>query len=290
MKGIILAGGRSTRLHPLTISVSKQLLPLYDKPMVYYPLSMLMLAGIREIIVISTEEHLPSFRRLLDDGSQWGLTFYYGEQDEPRGIADAFLVAREFIEGDSVCLILGDNIFFGNALPDKLRKAAAFVDGAVIFAYKVRDPQRYGNVEFDDQGKVIRIEEKPEHPRSDYAIPGMYFYDQKVVDIAARLQPSARGEIEITDVHQAYLEKGKLKVEVLGRGVAWLDAGTHTSLLQAANFVQTVQERQGMMISCPEEIAYKMGYISAAELRSLMEGMANNSYRTYIMRLLDDDA
>lgn len=289
MKGIILAGGHGTRLYPLTLSTSKQLLPVYDKPMIYYPLSMLMLAGIREILVISTPSALPAFQSLLEDGSQWGLKFEFAEQLEPRGLADAFLIRPEFIGTDPVSLILGDNIFFGHGLPARLREAAQLEDGALIFAYPVRDPQRYGVVEFDETGQAISIEEKPQKPRSSYAVPGLYFYDQKVVEIAAGLKPSARGEIEITDLNQVYLDRGKLRVSVMGRGVAWLDAGTHESLLQAANFVQAVEDRQGMMISCPEEIAFRLGYINEDGLRQQAQRYQNNRYGTYLMRLLDDD-
>ncbi len=289
MKGIILAGGHGTRLHPLTLGLSKQLLPLYDKPMLYYPLSMLMLAGIREILVISTPAHLPIFRAMLADGSQWGLKFSYAPQPEPRGLADAFLVGREFIQEDSVCLILGDNIFYGHGLPDELRQASSLTEGALIFAYPVRDPERYGVVDFDAHGNVLSIEEKPVRPRSHFAIPGMYFFDRQVVSIAEGLAPSARGELEITDVHLAYLQREQLRVQVLGRGYAWLDAGTHESLMQAASFVQAVQERQGLMISCPEEIAYRMGYIDAAQLQAQAETMGDNRYRAYLLRLLQED-
>jgi len=289
MKGIILSGGKGTRLYPLTIGVSKQLLPIYDKPMVYYPLSMLMLAGIREILVISSSDALPAFRSLLKDGSHLGLKFSYAEQAEPRGLADAFLVGKEFIAGQPVCLILGDNIFFGHGLPAQLRTAAQLTQGALIFAYPVRDPERYGVVEFDSKGLALSIEEKPAVPRSHYAVPGIYFYDSQVATMAARLQPSARGEIEITDLNVMYLQHGKLRVEILGRGVAWLDAGTHEALLQASNFVQTVQDRQGMMISCPEEIAYRLGFIDAEQLRWQAKTMDSNQYGQYLLHLLEDE-
>ena len=288
MKGIILAGGRGTRLFPLTIGVSKQLLPVYDKPMVYYPLSMLMLAGIREILVISTPEAIPAFQILLGSGEQWGLRFYYAEQPDPRGLADAFLVGKEFIRQEPVCLILGDNIFFGQGLAQNLRKAAELTKGALIFAYPVRDPERYGVVEFDENGRALSIEEKPEKPRSHYAVPGIYFYDHQVVAFAENLQPSARGELEITDLNCLYLQRGELQVQSLGRGIAWLDAGTHESLLQAAGFVQAVEDRQGMMISCPEEIAFRMGYIGREDLRQQAEKI-NNQYGAYLMRLLEED-
>lgn len=288
MKGIILAGGKGTRLYPLTIGTSKQLLPVYDKPMVYYPLSMLMLAGIREILVISTPDALPAFRDLLREGDQWGLKFSYIQQDEPRGLADAFLLGKEFINGEEVCLILGDNIFFGHGMPESLRRAADLKKGALIFAYPVRDPERYGVVEFDEEGKALSIEEKPEKPRSHYAVPGIYFYDGKVVDYAESLAPSGRGELEITDLNCIYLENRDLNVEVLGRGVAWLDAGTHESLLQAAQFVQTLEERQGMMISCPEEIAFRLGFI---DKQTLVEQATqiNNQYGDYLLRLVEEE-
>lgn len=288
MKGIILAGGSGTRLYPITLSMSKQLLPVYDKPMVYYPLSTLMLAGIREILIISNPESLPAYHNLLGDGSSWGLQFSYASQSQPRGLAEAFIIGRDFIGEDSVSLILGDNIVYGSGLVEKLKSSAELESGAVIFAYPVRDPQRYGVVEFNDEGRALRLEEKPAKPRSNYAVPGIYFYDNKVVEYAARVKPSERGELEITDLNQMYLENGMLKVEVLGRGVAWLDAGTLESLLQAANFVQAVEERQGLMISCPEEIAYRMGYISREQLRSAANKVANNQYGEYLIHLADD--
>jgi len=289
MKGIILAGGHGTRLYPLTFGTSKQLLPVYDKPMVYYPLSMLMLAGIREILLISTSAALPAFQTLLGDGSQWGLEFEYAEQSEPRGLADAFLVQPDFIGDQPVCLILGDNIFYGHGLRSLLSEASKLTHGALIFAYPVRDPQRYGVVEFDKNGRVLSIEEKPKEPRSHYAVPGLYFYDGKAVDIASNLKISARGELEITDLNKVYLEHGDLRVSIMGRGVAWLDAGTHESLLQAANFVQTVEERQGMMISCPEEIAYRMGFINSDQLLRQAQRFTGNQYGAYLLRMLDED-
>jgi len=288
MKGIILAGGHGTRLHPLTLAASKQLLPVYDKPMIYYPLSMLMLAGIREILVISTPEDLPSFRRLLGDGSQWGLRFSYAEQDQPRGLADAFRVGAEFIAGESSCLILGDNIFFGSGLSDILRRSATLTEGARIFAYSVRDPERYGVVEFDEEGKVLSLEEKPAKPRSNHAVPGIYFYDSNVVDLAAAMRPSSRGELEITDLNRLYLKRGNLRVEELGRGIAWLDAGTHEALQQSANFVQAVQERQGLMISCPEEIAYRRGFIDRLQLLQLAENLKSNAYGQYLSQVANE--
>ncbi len=288
MKGIILAGGRGTRLYPLTLATSKQMLPVYDKPMIYYPLSMLMLAGIREILVISTPEDLPVIRRLLGDGNSWGLQLSYAEQAEPRGLADAFLVGKEFINGERVCLILGDNIFFGQGLPTQLTSAAALKHGALVFAYPVQDPERYGVVEFDAQGKAISLEEKPKTPRSHYAVPGLYFYDERVVGFAESLKPSVRGEIEITDLNRIYLEAGELQVTPFGRGVAWLDAGTHESLLQAANFVQAVEERQGLMISSPEEIAYRRGFITREQLKELAKQMGNNGYGAYLLRLANE--
>ncbi len=286
MKGIILAGGKGTRLFPLTLTTSKQLLPVYDKPMIYYPLSMLMLANIREILVISSPEDLPAFRRLFGDGSQWGLEFTYAEQPSPRGLADAFIVGEEFINNEPVCLILGDNIFFGSGLPEKLRVAAQLQDGATIFAYPVRDPERYGVVEFDEDGKAISLEEKPKHPKSSFAVPGLYFYDSRVASLAKSLKPSARDEIEITDLNRIYLAQGDLNVLPLGRGIAWLDAGTHESLLQAAMFIQAVEDRQGIMISCPEEIAYRMGYIDKNQFKEIAKKYSTNSYGEYLQQLI----
>jgi len=285
MKGIILAGERGTRLYPLTIATSKQMLPVYDKPMVYYPLSMLMLAGIREILIISTPEALPGFRQLLKDGSQWGLKFEYAEQAEPRGLADAFLVGRDFIGSSPVCLMLGDNIFYGQGMASLLQECALLKEGAIIFGYKVNDPQRYGIVEFDPEGNVLSLEEKPQVPKSSFAIPGIYFYDGQVVGIAENLKPSARGEIEITDLNKVYLQKGLLKAKVFSRGVAWLDAGTHESLLQASMFIEAIQQRQSLMISCPEEIAYRMGYITKQQLCELGKELAGNSYGEYVLTL-----
>jgi glucose-1-phosphate thymidylyltransferase len=270
------------------MGVSKQLLPVYDKPMVYYPLSMLMLAGIREILVISSPEDLPQFRRLLGDGSRWGVRFEYAEQSAPRGLADAFIVGRDFVDGQPSCLILGDNIFFGTGLWDHLRLAAQIESGALIFAYPVRDPRSYGVIEFDATGRALSLEEKPEHPRSKFAVPGLYFYDKQVTDLVAHLKPSPRGELEITDVNRIYLERGQLQVRQLGRGVAWLDAGTHETLLQASTFVQAVEERQGLMIGCPEEVAYRMGFIAQEQLAALARDLRYNSYGDYLLRLLDE--
>lgn len=286
MKGIILAGGHGTRLYPLTMAISKQLLPVYDKPMIYYPLSMLMLANIRDILIISDPVQLPSFQRLLRSGNQWGINFSYTEQPEPRGLAEAFILGKDFIGQDPVCLILGDNIFFGHDLPKDLVAASELVDGAQIFAYEVNDPERYGVVEFDDNFIAKSLEEKPKSPKSNFAVPGLYFYDNHVVEYAESLKPSERGELEITDLNRIYLNSGKLKVGLMGRGVAWLDAGQPTALLQAAQFVQAIEERQGMMVSCLEEIAYRRGFISLEELEVLVEQMGDNRYKRYLKRII----
>ncbi|HXV75534.1 MAG TPA: glucose-1-phosphate thymidylyltransferase RfbA [Candidatus Polarisedimenticolaceae bacterium] len=289
MKGIILAGGSGTRLHPLTIAISKQLMPIYDKPMIYYPLSTLMLAGIREILVITTPEDRPSYERLLGDGEQVGLRLSYAEQPAPDGIAQAFVIGGDFIGSDRVALALGDNVFYGHGLPETLRRAAGRSRGATVFGYRVRDPERYGVVEFDATGKVIRLEEKPAKPRSPYAVTGLYFYDRRVVEIAAKLEPSARGELEITDVNRAYLATGELHVEMLGRGTAWLDTGTHQSMLQAANYIQAIEERQGLMVACIEEVAFKMGFIDADRVRRAAERMRKSGYGRYLLAMLDDE-
>ena len=290
MKGIILAGGKGTRLYPLTIVSSKQMLPVYDKPMIYYPLSTLMLAGIREILVISTPTALPAFKELFRDGSQWGLRFQYAEQAEPRGLADAFLVGQDFIGDSPVCLILGDNIFYGDGIVSLLQECASLTTGAIIFGYRVNNPERYGVVEFDAKQRVLSLEEKPARPRSNFAVPGIYFYDNQVVKAAESLTPSARGELEIMDLNKIYLEREQLSVKSFGRGFAWLDAGTHESLLQAANFIEAIQQRQGLMISCPEEIAYRMGYISKEQLYELGKMLCHNDYGSYILRLVAEYA
>lgn len=287
MKGIILAGGSGSRLHPLTHVISKQLLPIYDKPMIYYPLSMLMLAGIRELLLITTPNDLEGFKRLLGDGSHVGISVQYAVQHEPRGLAEAYIIGQNFVGNNSSCLILGDNIFFGQGLPGLLKSAAKLESGAIVFAYQVQDPERYGVVEFNEQGKAVDLQEKPRKPKSNFAVPGIYFYDSKAVEFAASLKPSSRNELEITDLNREYLKNQELNVTIMGRGIAWLDAGTHESLLQAGNFVQTVQQRQGLMISCIEEIAYREGYIDRASLLETAKRMGASEYRLYLERLAE---
>ena len=287
MKGIILAGGAGTRLHPITLSVSKQLLPVYDKPMIYYPLSTLMMAHIREVLVITTPRDNPLFRELLGDGSQWGLKIDYAVQPDPGGLAQAFLIGREFLGGEPCCLVLGDNIFFGEGLSRLLKKAASKPEGATVFGYWVRDPERYGVAEFDDSGRVTSIEEKPAAPKSNYAVTGLYFYDRQVCDLAADLEPSPRGELEITDLNLRYLEQDRLDLLQLGRGMAWLDTGTHDSLIEAASFVETIEKRQGLKVCCPEEIAWRNGWIDDSALATLAEPMKKNGYGQYLMELLE---
>ena len=288
-KGIILAGGSGTRLYPLTRAVSKQLVPVYDKPMIYYPLSTLMLAGIREILIITTPHEQPGFRRLLGDGRPWGVELQYAAQPSPDGLAQAFIIAREFLGNQSAALVLGDNIFYGHGLPQYLKNATERENGATIFAYQVKDPERYGVVSFDSEGKAKTLHEKPAKPLSSFAVPGLYFYDNQVSEIASRLKPSSRGELEITDLNLEYLRAGQLHVEKFGRGIAWLDTGTHESLLQASIYIQTLQERQGLMVSCLEEIALKMGYITPAQVLEIAETMKGNQYGQYLMRLLDPE-
>ena len=287
-KGIILAGGTGSRLHPLTISVSKQLMPVYDKPMIYYPLSNLMLAGIRDVLVITTPEDQGAFVQLMGDGSQWGIQIQYAVQPDPGGLAQAFLIGEEFVAGDPVALVLGDNIFYGHGLSDQLRSAANQESGATVFAYHVDDPERYGVVHFDEDRKAIGIEEKPSQPKSNYAVTGLYFYDGQVTELAKALKPSERGELEITDLNRLYLEQGLLHVELMGRGMAWLDTGTHEALLEAATFIEIIERRQGLKVSCPEEIAFKLGYIDAHQIRALATNLKQNEYGQYLLKMLDD--
>ncbi len=290
MKGIILAGGSGTRLHPVTRAVSKQLLPIYDKPLIYYPLSVLMFAGIRDILIISTPHDLPKFEALLGSGEQIGLRLFYAEQPRPEGIAQAFIIGKEFIGTEPVCLILGDNIFYGHGFPDTLTKAAGLTQGGLIFGYPVKDPERYGVVSFDEKGFAVDIEEKPKQPKSRFAVPGLYFYDNRVVSIAETMKPSARGELEITDLNRQYLQRGVLRVELLGRGLSWLDTGTHEALQQAASYVQAIEERQGLKIACIEEIAYRLGYIDRAQLSRLAQDLSNSSYGKYLLEILQEES